>query len=64
MANQPALTIVDIPWLRLASRKTGALAVPREVATKLLAGGFVELDATRDCLMITNRGQLALTKLG
>jgi hypothetical protein len=65
MAQQRALTIVDIPWLRRASQKSGALLVPRGIADRLLAGGLVEqLDTTRDCLTITRRGQLALTKLG
>ena len=64
MSHQGPLTIVEIPWLRLASQKCGALRVPHGIATRLLAGGFVELDAVRDCLTITRRGQLALTKLG
>lgn len=59
-----ALTLHDIPWLRQSSRKDGAVAVPSGVATKLLAGGLVERDATRECLTITNRGRLALTRLG
>jgi len=59
-----ALTLQDIPWLRQSSRKDGAVAVPSGVASKLLAGGFVERDATRECLTITNRGKLALTRLG
>lgn len=57
------LTIADIPWLRLAARKTGAADVPRGTATKLLKGGFVRLDSARDCLTITTRGELALTRL-
>ena len=59
----PALTIGDIPWLRLASRKCGAPDVPRGTASKLIEGGFVRLDAVRDCLTITPRGELALTRL-
>ena len=64
MAPQRALTIVDIPWLRRASQKSGALLVPQGIASRLLAGGLVELDLSRECLTITKRGQLALTKLG
>ena len=59
-----ALTLHDIPWLRQCSRKDGGVAVPSSVATKLLAGGLVERDATRECLTITSRGKLALTRLG
>ena len=64
MANNAPLTIADIPWLRLASNKTGALEVPSSISAKLIAGGFVELDSARDCLTITRRGEIALTRLG
>ena len=62
MAQLP-LTIADIPWLRLASRKSGVVDMPRLTATKLLKGGFVKLDFAHDCLHITPRGELALTRL-
>ena len=64
MNNSRALTLLDIPWLRLASHKNGALSVPQGIASKLLAGKLVELDSARDCLTITNRGRLALERLG
>lgn len=57
------LLIADIPWLRQASQKTGALNVPGQIAAKLLKGGFVEHDLVKHCLRITRRGQLALTRL-
>jgi hypothetical protein len=60
---QRALTLLDIPWLRRAAAATGALDMPHEIATKLLAGGFVQQDPKRSCLMITTRGKLALTRL-
>jgi len=63
MTHLPALTIADIPWLRLASRKCGANDVPRGTAAKLLKGGFLRFDDVRDCFTITPRGELALTKL-
>ena len=63
MSQLGPLTIADIPWLRLASRKAGAPGVPHGTATKLLKGGFVRFDAARDCLTITARGELALTRL-
>ena len=64
MAQSLALTLLDIPWLRQASQKAGALAVPPVIATKLLAGGLVEVDSARHCRPITNRGRLALARLG
>jgi hypothetical protein len=64
MTPSRALTLLDIPWLRLASHKNGAPAVPQGIAKKLIAGGLVELDSARDCLTITNRGRLALERLG
>ncbi len=64
MASHNALTLHDISWLRQASHKAGALEVPSTIATRLLSGGLVQRDAQRDCLTITKRGQLALTRLG
>lgn len=64
MANANALTLLDMPWLRRASSKAGALSVPASIAKRLLAGGLVTVDARRDCLMITPRGTIALTRLG
>ena len=64
MGNQNALTIHDIAYLRQSSHKAGALAVPAGIAKRLIAGGLVAHDARKDCLMITARGRLALTRLG
>jgi hypothetical protein len=60
---QLPLTIADIPWLRLASRKAGVADMPSGTAAKLLKGGFVRLDAAQACLRTTTRGELALTRL-
>jgi hypothetical protein len=64
MPFERPLGLADIPWLRLSARRAGALNVPPAIAAKLLAGGLVERDLTRDCLTITARGQLALARLG
>ena len=64
MANQNALTLTDIPWLRQAANKAGAQDVPTTIAHRLLTGGLVELHTDRLTLRITKRGQLALTRLG
>ena len=63
MAAQPALTLSDIPWLRLAARQAGALNMPVLIATRLLAGHLVERGRTDECLKITTRGRLALDRL-
>ena len=60
---QFALSLTDIPWLRRAALATGAVEMPPGIATKLLAGGFVERDLKRGSLTITPRGKLALTRL-
>jgi hypothetical protein len=57
------LTLIDIPWLRLAARQTGVCAVPMDIAAKLLARGLVERHTTNDCFTITARGKLALSRL-
>jgi hypothetical protein len=64
MASARALTILDIPWLRQSASKTGAHAAPSMIASRLLAGGLVTSDTKTDALIITKRGQLALTRLG
>ena len=64
MRNQSALTVIDISWLRRASHKAGVLAVPSSIASRLLTGGLVQTDATRECLTITPKGRLALERLG
>jgi hypothetical protein len=63
MTARAALTLLDIPWLRLSARPAGAVDMPQTIASRLLAGGLVQR-AKPDCLKITARGQLALTRLG
>ena len=63
MGMQGALQLHDIPWLRQASRPTGVVDMPPAIASKLLAGKFVQRDEARGCLVITPRGKLALTRL-
>ena len=64
MNNHNALTLHDIAYLRRASHKAGAESVPAGIAKRLLSGGLVSHDVRKDCLMITERGRLALTRLG
>ena len=63
MASNNALTLHDISWLRQASHKTGAASVPPMIAKRLVAGGFV-IAGANNCFTITQRGHLALTRLG
>lgn len=64
MANLLALTLYDIQYLRQASRKIGASEVPPTIAKRLLSGGLVAIDPRTACLTITERGRLALSRLG
>ena len=64
MISRAPLLIMDIPWLRLAAGKRGALGVPAAISGKLLKAGFVRADVQCDCLRITRLGELALTRLG
>jgi hypothetical protein len=57
------LTLIDIPWLRLAARQSGVSEVPNDIAAKLLARGLVERHNTHECFTITSRGKLALARL-
>jgi hypothetical protein len=62
--NNMQLGFEDIMWLRRASTKTGAVSVPSETAEKLVAAGLVERQGTRPVLRITDKGRIALEKLG
>ena len=54
----------DILWLRRASTKSGADGVPPAIAQKLLASGLIEAEPHRTVLKITEKGRIALSKLG
>jgi hypothetical protein len=54
----------DILWLRRASSKAGAASVPPAVAEKLIAAGLIEHEGNRSKLKITEKGRIALSKLG
>jgi hypothetical protein len=63
MSSLSALSVFDIGWLRSASKVAGVTGVPKEIATRLLAGAYVQSDA-KHCLTITAKGQIALRRLG
>ena len=65
MKNAPAqLDFKDILWLRRAATKAGASQVPPPIAEKLMGSGLVELGTKPPTLKITEKGRIALSKLG
>ena len=62
--NNRQLDFDDIMWLRRASTKSGATSVPPATAERLIASGLVERQGTRPILRITDKGRIALEKLG
>ena len=65
MKTEPRqLDFEDILWLRRAATKAGAVEVPPAIAEKLLNAGLIELGTKPTTLKITEKGRIALTKLG
>ena len=58
------LEFEDILWLRRAATKAGAIQVPPAVAEKLISAGLIELGTKPPTLKITEKGRIALSKLG
>lgn len=58
------LDFQDILWLRRAATKAGAVQVPPAIAEKLVSAGLIELGTKPPTLKITEKGRIALTKLG
>jgi hypothetical protein len=58
------LDFQDILWLRRSATKAGAVQVPRAVAEKLISAGLMEIEGKPPTLKITDKGRIALTKLG
>ena len=62
---EPArLDFEDILWLRRAATKAGAVQVPPAIAEKLMNSGLIELATRPTTLRITEKGRIALSKLG
>ena len=62
--NQAKIEFEDILWLRKAATKAGADHVPPAIAEKLLSAGLIEVTAKPPTLRITEKGRIALSKLG
>jgi hypothetical protein len=58
------LDFQDILWLRRAATKAGANQVPPAIAEKLVAAGLIETSAKPPGMKITEKGRIALAKLG
>ena len=58
------LDFEDILWLRRAATKTGAVQVPPAIAEKLISAGLIEVGSKPPTMKITEKGRIALTKLG
>jgi hypothetical protein len=58
------LDFQDILWLRRAATKVGAVQVPPAIAQKLVSAGLIEAGSKPPTLKITEKGRIALTKLG
>jgi hypothetical protein len=65
MKNEHAqLDFEDILWLRRAATKAGASQVPAAIAEKLASAGLIELATKPASMKITEKGRIALAKLG
>ena len=51
-------------WLRRAATKAGAVQVPPAIAEKLMSTGLIELGSKPTTMRITEKGRIALSKLG
>ena len=58
------LDFQDILWLLRAATKAGASHVPPAIAEKLMSAGLIEPGAKPPTVRITEKGRIALTKLG
>ena len=58
------LEFEDILWLRRAATKAGAVQVPPAIADKLMNAGLIVLGSKPTTLKITEKGRIALSKLG
>lgn len=65
MKNEHAqLDFEDILWLRRAATKAGASQLPPAIEKKLTSAGLIEAGAKPLSMKITEKGRIALSKLG
>ena len=58
------LEFEDILWLRRAATKAGAVQVPPAIADKLMNARLIEIGSKPTTMRITEKGRIALSKLG
>jgi len=58
------LDFEDILWLRRAATKAGAVQIPPAIAQKLVSAGLIEAGTKATAMKITEKGRIALSKLG
>jgi hypothetical protein len=54
----------DIRWLRRASGKSGSETVPPAIAKRLIGAGLLEAGPRPSSVKLTEKGRIALSKLG
>lgn len=62
--DKPQIDFEDIMWLRRAAKKSGADHVPPAIAEKLINARLIEIGTKPPTLRITEKGRIALSKLG
>ena len=62
--KQAKIEFEDILWLRKAATKAGADHIPPAIAEKLIGAGLIEPGAKPPTHRITEKGRIALSKLG
>jgi hypothetical protein len=58
------LDFEDILWLRRAATKAGAAQLPPPIAEKLIGAGLIKPGTKPPTFRITDKGRIALEKLG
>jgi hypothetical protein len=64
VSKESRIDFEDILWLRRAATKAGADHVPPAIAEKLINAGLIEVTSKPPSLKITEKGRIALSKLG
>jgi len=64
VATQKQIDFEDIWWLRKAATKAGADHIPPAIVEKLIGAGLIEPGAKPPTHRITEKGRIALSKLG
>ena len=62
--DKQQINFEDILWLRRAATKSGADHVPPAIAQKLIEAGLIEVGTKPATMRITEKGRIALAKLG